>query len=269
MGRRLQRFQQLNGLASDLNLSVANRSKLLLSTYLHRASARFPSIPEATFRVSFRYSGKPVTAVIRSNDVDSRLLENLLVRREYAVTAVAPRRILDLGGNIGIADLLFHALYPDAEIVTVEPIPSNLKVLRLNWGANNIRGRILDAAVSDRTGTTQFYVGGPDNSSLFPQPWMSGAAIEVKCVTVPEIMKLAGWDEIDIMKLDIEGAERLLLKSSADWAGKVKIIVGELHDGYTVEEFSRDLGGRFQCRQVFEKHPLRGVVATRAAAAAH
>lgn len=268
MGRRLERFGQLNQLAGDLGLSAAGRMQLLLSTYLQRVRARLPWMPRATFRLRFQYNGRPVTAVIRSNDVDSRLLENLLVRREYEVPDGQPRRILDLGGNIGIADLLFHALYPEAEIVTVEPIPDNLRMLRLNWEANGIRGRILEAAASNQSGTAEFFVGAPDNSSLFRQPWMSGRTIEVKCVTVPEIMRLAGWDEIDLMKLDIEGGERLLLQSAAEWAGKVKMIVGELHDGYTVEQFSRDLGGGFECRQVFERHPLRGVVAIRTASTA-
>src|SRR4029453_16016552 len=49
-------------------------------------------------------------------------------------------------------------------------------------------------------------------------------------LTIDRLMRQYGWDYIDLLKIDIEGAEKEVFETSASWIGKVGIIVVELHD---------------------------------------
>jgi FkbM family methyltransferase len=270
MGTRLDKFRTLNGLAGRLGLTPANRCRLLASDYLQRIRTRAPFLPLVHLMLSFQFEGRRVSLALRSNGVDCNLLSGIFDLREYQVPGAHPRRILDLGGNIGVASVFVHAAHPEAEIVAVEALPANLALLRENFRINSIPGRAIGAAVADQPGKATFFLGQADNSSFVRQPWMRGDTIEVDCITVPEILSAAGWDEIDLLKVDIEGAERALFRDCRAWIGKVGALVAELHDGYTIEEFDRDTLRLFQCRQVFEKGPtgnLKGVVAVRKPAA--
>jgi Methyltransferase FkbM domain len=53
----------------------------------------------------------------------------------------------------------------------------------------------------------------------------------IEATTIDEIMSNMHWDELDILKIDIEGAEKAVFEKSADlWLSKVKSIFIELHD---------------------------------------
>jgi FkbM family methyltransferase len=265
MGTRLDKFNEINGIATDLRFSLTSRIKLLVGSYLERIGARIRWTPKLVLRIRFKYEGRPVTYHMRCNDLDFQHLGALFVRREYNVPG-KPKRILDLGGNAGAADIFFHCCYPDAEIISVEPLPENLELLRMNWASNGIKGRIIAAAASNRSGEARFYVGQVDSSSLVSRPGTGTDFITVNCVTIPEILQQAGWDKIALLKIDIEGGEVDIFRDSKQWASRVSIIVGELHNGYTVVDADCDLGFGFVCSQPFEYPPpglMKGLLGIR------
>jgi hypothetical protein len=57
-------------------------------------------------------------------------------------------------------------------------------------------------------------------------------AQSVPSVTIDTIMRDHNLDFIDILKLDIEGAEKEVLEFSSNWIHKVGILIVELHDRY-------------------------------------
>jgi predicted O-methyltransferase YrrM len=67
--------------------------------------------------------------LLRSNAVDCKLLIEVF-GGVYALPAShSPKRILDLGANIGLSALYFHRQYPEASIACVEPAPKNFSML--------------------------------------------------------------------------------------------------------------------------------------------
>ena len=52
-------------------------------------------------------------------------------------------------------------------------------------------------------------------------------------------------EEIDLLKVDIEGAERELFSSCGEWVQRAKVIVAECHGGYTSEQLRDDIGDEF------------------------
>ena len=59
----------------------------------------------------------------------------------------------------------------------------------------------------------------------------SAARIEkVEALSIPTLMRRYGLDWIDILKVDIEGAEKELFESAPGWIDKVQTVMIELHD---------------------------------------
>lgn len=66
-------------------------------------------------------------------------------------------------------------------------------------------------------------------------------SIIVSSFSIPFIMNKFDIDSIDILKVDVEGAEKVLVESNKEWLNKVKIILIELHEGYSVSDLEEDI----------------------------
>jgi FkbM family methyltransferase len=144
---------------------------------------------------------------------------------------IRPRAILDLGANIGVSVLWFHRRYPEAEIHAVEPDRRSLAKLQRNIG-HLPQVTVHHAAVAGEDGERTFYESRRGwSSSLTAEATDRGRATTVKAVTIPALLKeRLGRDRVDILKMDVEGAEweilpRLRLADLAD------VVAGELHPG--------------------------------------
>jgi FkbM family methyltransferase len=135
------------------------------------------------------------------------------------------RTILDLGANVGYATLALAALYPGASFVCVEPEPRNRAVLLENLRRNGLDARVLDFAI----------VGSPGSYRLVQRRAPSGTRVErgtdgdVEGVTISALLDRAGIEHVDLMKVDIEGAEHEVFLGASEWAPRVRALVGELH----------------------------------------
>jgi FkbM family methyltransferase len=148
-----------------------------------------------------------------------------------------PRRILDLGANIGMASAYLHALYPAAEFLCVEPDPRNLPLLAKNISQNGLNARIADCAVGPDTRPTQLRFGvDPTCSVVDLSPLYSHTDnLSVRMERVRDLLNGAGWGSVDLVKIDIEGAEDCLLAENNGWLDRIGAIVIEIHPNTTPE----------------------------------
>ena len=65
--------------------------------------------------------------------------------------------------------------------------------------------------------------------------------IEVDTMTMEQIIAQAGIETIDVLKMDIEGGEKLILPARPAWLKRVGVLLAELHDGYGFSELERDV----------------------------
>jgi FkbM family methyltransferase len=158
-----------------------------------------------------------------------------------ALPDFTPSRVLDLGANVGMAAAYLHAFYPDAEYICVEPDPRNQSLLEQTLKSNNIRSTLVRAAVAARAGTLQLRMGeNPSCSALETSPMHAlDSSTEVSVLTVPELLDRAGWSQVDLVKIDIEGTERELLSQNNDWLDRVSVIVLEIHPNTSAAEIAR------------------------------
>jgi len=160
--------------------------------------------------------------------------------------------VADVGAHIGFYSLLAAREAPHASVVAFEPDPYNAAALRANVrrsGAQNVR--VIERAVADRARRASFRQNdATTGSSLIPRVVGLGPArdIEVDTTTLDaELGDLTGRRLL--LKLDVEGAERLALRGAAGSlrdAAAVTAIV-ELHPaalheaGTTPRELVADL----------------------------
>lgn len=161
----------------------------------------------------YRLRAGDFEVVIRHATADVATLDEVFYSREYdfpspvrrALDSAGPRlSVVDLGANIGLFDLWVLRHFPEAEVIAVEPDPSNLEVLRQCLALNDRTGRctLVEAAASSREGTASFSAGHASLSRLEP----GGGNVTVRTVDVFPHLESA-----DLIKIDIEGGEWELL----------------------------------------------------------
>jgi len=182
---------------------------------------------------------------------DLHVLREVFVHRAYDYPyqdVVGPvRRVLDLGSNIGVSCMYFSLRFPQAELVCVEPVPENVSVLEHNAQSNRLPWRIEAVAVAAAVGEADLYASRWWASSSTtktvaqartalphrPESFLASWVDQVPATTVDDLLDRAGWDTVDIVKMDIEGAEReVLLDVAPRWLKRVEALVLDIHAKY-------------------------------------
>jgi FkbM family methyltransferase len=137
--------------------------------------------------------------------------------------------VIDCGAHIGLYSLKMAK--SSKKVISIEPEKRNFRFLTLNIRLNKLMGKIypLKVAISDKDGfTTLFITRHSGTHSVFRA---DGAyrAESVKTVTLDTLIRKLRSDSIDVLKLDIEGAELLALKGLEKEAKSVRNIVLEVH----------------------------------------
>ena len=141
-------------------------------------------------------------------------------------------RILDCGSNIGAASLFFKRRYPDARITAYEADPELCAVTRRNLERNGAADvDVVHAALWTANGDVSFLAEGSD-SGMIGASVDAAPGIPTKIVTVPSLRlrDVLAQDRIDLLKLDIEGAEDAVLIDCEPVLDRVGAIVMDLHE---------------------------------------
>ncbi len=147
---------------------------------------------------------------------------------EYRAASASPR-ILDCGANVGLASLFFKRRYPAARITAYEADPSLFAIAKANLTANGAADvETINAAVWTSAGRVVFRAEGTDSGMIDGLAGaVDGSAVEVASLRLRDI--LAG-ERIDLLKLDIEGAEDAVLADCEPVLDRVDAIIMDLHE---------------------------------------
>jgi FkbM family methyltransferase len=230
--------------AQALRLDTRDTARWLWSYYASRLPGAGTRSTRTTQIAVRNLGGTERLLFIRNNGYDWSVADEIFARCIYRNDVTRVARILDLGGNIGLSALWFAWNYPGAEICTVEPIPDNLAILRLNVELNSPAITVIAAAAGPADGTARFPVSADPrlHSNVIASP-QTDRTVDAAVWGVPSLMLRMGWESIDLMKIDIEGGERELLAGRPSWLKQVRCIVGEGHvaAGYGIEACRADL----------------------------
>jgi FkbM family methyltransferase len=194
---------------------------------------------------------------IRRKGSDIKVFETVILQEEYksskdqlAFPNNHQPQIIDAGGNIGFTTIYLHAFFPAASFIVVEPDVDNYELLKKNIGANEIeKATLLQNALWVNEDELEI-----DDSFRDGQEWSltvrsaDGSAVEgkkkkVKGVTLSALQKHTDFHEIDLLKIDVEGAERFLFEDAlfiSTIEKHVKNLVIEIHDEYAIRPMIYD-----------------------------
>lgn len=151
----------------------------------------------------------------------------------------APLNIVDLGANVGFTTIYFALKYPDAKIVSLEPSKMNFVVLQKNT-AQHKNVVALNAAIWFESKEIQFLEAPYAYNSKIAEG-ETGGSYSIAAYNVSDILQKENMETVDLLKIDIEGAEKDILQKNADWLYKVKNIIIEIHEPYAFADLQRDL----------------------------
>jgi FkbM family methyltransferase len=168
---------------------------------------------------------------LRRGTTDALVFRQLLIGDELGFSlAGAPRRIIDGGANIGLASRAFAARWPEASIVAVELEAGNVRMAQRNTGAVPTI-TVMHGALWSEVGTVQV-AGEAGQEYGFRASAAPVVGTGVPAMTIESLLDHLGWATVDVVKLDIEGAEREVLSTGARWLPRVRHLVVELHERF-------------------------------------
>jgi FkbM family methyltransferase len=139
--------------------------------------------------------------------------------------------IIDCGANIGDETVKFAIRYPNAEIVALEPEQANYDLLVKNTNNFNNIFTIQAGVWFKDIYLKVFPSPSGSNEAFYVEEVKMGGANTVPARSISSIMKKRGWDTVDLLKIDIEGAEyELFSHNTNEWLPRVKAIVIECND---------------------------------------
>jgi FkbM family methyltransferase len=145
-----------------------------------------------------------------------------------------PKVIYDLGANVGVSSLYFASLYPKASIYGFEPLPDNLEVCLLNYRGISNQSQVFPWAVGATTGQATFDCkndsrGGRLETARHDPSLRTTSQIQVKIISVSDVIDQEGLPAPDFLKIDVEGAECDVLEGLKGYANSVKLMYLETH----------------------------------------
>lgn len=195
---------------------------------------------------------------IRPKATDFTIMQNVF-GGEYKFllgkSGMYPNTILDAGSNVGMSSLLFSLFYPKAIVVAVEPQADNFDILLLNARRfGNIRAEkkglwsrdtFLDVSAPDHnddfhSGT--LHLSASERQDAFAVREVSASESNVQAVSIESLLAQHQLQCFEMIKLDVEGAEKTLFDHhpngasgdphGRDWLDGVKLLMAETHDRF-------------------------------------
>lgn len=146
------------------------------------------------------------------------LFEEIFIFETYAVSNEnVPENIIDCGSNIGLSVLYFNRLYPQSRILAFEPDADTFALLNENVVNNDSpHVQIFQLALSDMDSTdVDFYRNPKRKDALTMSMFQSNEKTDRISVPSRQLSTFITAD-IDLLKIDVEGAELLILQDLVD-----------------------------------------------------
>lgn len=170
----------------------------------------------------FDVSGSVGDDYFRSLPDGADLTDNVLLALGSVVAKDAV--CVDVGANIGLVSLGLSSLTPDGRTYAFEPSPSARTWLDANLAANAVTNvETFGIALSDRVGTVDFhdvpfFTAGSftsEEGAYLGSDAVGSTLVEVPCRTLDGFLEESSVLRVDVIKIDVEGAEMSVLDGAA------------------------------------------------------
>jgi FkbM family methyltransferase len=190
---------------------------------------------------------KNLSVLVRKYTRDLLVFEGFFIFDDYQkfIKQIQEKKIeikyiIDAGANIGCATLYLHSYFPEATIVCIEPEKTNFDLLCQNIKLNNIQNKVYCVQKALWNELKELELRRVDYSHDGFHVMTEGITHEiidkVSTCTIPELCK---ENQIDILKIDIEGAEKALFtdqKHLQEFLPQTQSIIMEVHQEHISDD---------------------------------
>lgn len=167
---------------------------------------------------------------LRSGTSDADVFEQVFLENQYDFPNLGQiNSIIDAGSNIGASAVFFKRKYPSSKVICIEPNMENFTLLKINTGTFNNVQLYQNALWSENKYLNM--VSSYSADSHYVKDDIADAENKIEGITIQDLMIEHGFEVIDILKMDIEGAEKEIFSQNYQlWLPKVRYLMIELHD---------------------------------------
>lgn len=148
---------------------------------------------------------------------------------------------VDIGANIGAMSILAAEKAYNGLIYAIEPTKKLITRIKENIAINNFGSRVSvhEVAIADHTGSISFSESSQDAINHISHN-VSGNNSIVQCSTLDDFCVAQSISKISVLKIDVEGAEPLIILGAKNILKNTEIIIFELNEniknyGYTTQ----------------------------------
>jgi FkbM family methyltransferase len=173
------------------------------------------------------------TVYLRENGSDLFTFYEIFIKRVYE--GALPLRqgavVVDLGANIGMTALWLATQADAVRVIAVEPEASNFEMLQRNVADDDVT--VVHAAIADAPGQVLLELSSPSGHHITDGSdalLSRGNGQVVVAIHPDDLVSQFGLDEVDFLKVDIEGAEEAVFSKPSELAGRAELILMEIHN---------------------------------------
>lgn len=189
---------------------------------LHRFAGKLKGVPRRR-PTQLKYAGRPIQIMDGPSFLSA--WDEIFVNRIYDIEERSGRRpvLVDAGANIGLAALYWKIRYGDFDYIGFEPDRDVAACCRRNLAEWDVKGELIEAAVSEHNGEVEFVSDGADGGRL--------ASVGDESVTKVKAVRLSSYlpEVVDFLKIDVEGAETCVLHDITAQLGRINALFIEWH----------------------------------------
>lgn len=174
---------------------------------------------------------------IRPGTLDAGTIINNVIREEYGhfVPTKEPEWMIDAGAYIGDTTAYFLSRFSKLQVIALEPNPESYELARHNLKPYGERTILLQKGLFSNE-QTQYFSGEGTGVSI------ADSGFEIECTTISSLLEHYSIPRIDILKMDIEGAEEAIFLSNPEtWLGRTQLLIIETHGSHIESLVSRVL----------------------------
>lgn len=200
-----------------------------LQVALRLRRAMWAARPGATVDIDLPDLRHPVT--LRAGTSDAAVFLQVFVQRQgYFPVDGAPKFIVDAGANIGLASVCLANRFPQSMVVSLEIDPYNYAALRENCRSYP---SVVPLQIGLWSHAATLAIENPEADSwafrtVEVDPATPGG---IQAIGVADLLRQFGKGRIDVLKIDVEGAENELFSADvSEWIDRVGMLAIEIHE---------------------------------------
>lgn len=189
-------------------------------------------------------NGRELKMLLRKTGADEIIYRDIILRNggDYGfIPEIAGHigldinTIIDAGANIGTATGYLKSMYPQAKVVSIEPEPGNYYILEKNMALNGFDDVVL-CANAFWINNDELHIGVGVRGELAKElsfGIVDDGGIAVKGLTFKDCLALLATHKVDLLKMDIEGAEAAFINDRAGFEYMIahtRLLAIELHE---------------------------------------